>query len=582
MPNANPILIENAERLRQLHGLKLLDAPPDPTFDRLTRLAARLLNVPISIVSLVDAHRQYFQSAVGMGDPINPRETDLAHSYCQHVVATDAPLIVNDARTHPLLQDSPSIVDLNAVAYAGIPLRTPSGATIGSFCVIDKHARQWTPEEISTLDDLAHLAMTELELRGELIEKEIIEAALNSRINQLQMLRRIDGELSDSLDMNSVLQIALDAAARASNAENIAIGLLEGDLLVCAAAVGGYPVGTVWNKDSGLTGRSLRRMESQLVLNVKEDPDYRALIPETQAQMNIPLLYRDRLIGVIQLETARPSRFSEDAFTFLKLIAARVAAAIDNAQLFQVSQQRLAELRQLYDRLRELEQLKSDMIRIAAHDLRNPLNTIMGYAYLLLENKLTDGTDPMQFLRNIREAAQKMNTIIGDILSLERIEAMAANAHMQRFNLSDLIARSYGANEETAKAKRQTLTLKVEEPDLMVQGDEAQVREAIDNLIGNAIKYTPDGGSIKVRGWQESGGALFEVEDTGYGIPESMHARLFQPFFRAITDETEKIQGTGLGLHLVKNIIVRHHGQMRFHSEYGKGSKFGFRLPVTL
>jgi two-component system phosphate regulon sensor histidine kinase PhoR len=101
----------------------------------------------------------------------------------------------------------------------------------------------------------------------------------------------------------------------------------------------------------------------------------------------------------------------------------------------------------------------------------------------------------------------------------------------------------------------------------------------VDNLIGNAIKYTPENGAVTVRLSSEAGGIIFEVEDTGFGIPADRQARLFQPFYRVKTAETRRVEGTGLGLHLVKNIVERHHGRIRFHSEYGKGSVFGFELP---
>jgi len=116
---------------------------------------------------------------------------------------------------------------------------------------------------------------------------------------------------------------------------------------------------------------------------------------------------------------------------------------------------------------------------------------------------------------------------------------------------------------------------------VVIQGDEVQLREAIDNLIQNAIKYTPEGGRVVVHLDVEDGRARFTVTDTGYGIPEPLQARLFQPFFRARTAETAQVEGSGLGLHLVKNIIQRHNGQMIFRSTYGEGSTFGFKLPTV-
>jgi len=114
-----------------------------------------------------------------------------------------------------------------------------------------------------------------------------------------------------------------------------------------------------------------------------------------------------------------------------------------------------------------------------------------------------------------------------------------------------------------------------------VLGDIVQLREALENLISNAIKYTPAGGTVTVRVRRQSEHILFQVEDSGYGIPEADQTRLFQAFYRVHTDETYRIGGTGLGLHLVKNIIDRHAGEVVFKSVYQKGSMFGFFLPIA-
>ena len=106
-----------------------------------------------------------------------------------------------------------------------------------------------------------------------------------------------------------------------------------------------------------------------------------------------------------------------------------------------------------------------------------------------------------------------------------------------------------------------------------------QLREAVTNLISNAIKYTPPGGTVRVRLYTETDQIAFAVTDTGVGIPAEMQAKLFHPFYRVRTRETVKIEGTGLGLYLVKGIVERHSGSMFLQSEYGTGSTFGFRLP---
>jgi signal transduction histidine kinase len=147
-------------------------------------------------------------------------------------------------------------------------------------------------------------------------------------------------------------------------------------------------------------------------------------------------------------------------------------------------------------------------------------------------------------------------------------------------NLREIVDKAYQDHQEFARIKGQNYTVHLPEASVIVAGDAPQLKEAVDNLVSNAIKYTPDEGQVVVRLIQGAGFASIEVEDHGYGIPEEMQEHLFQPFYRARTEETRDIDGTGLGLHLVKNIIERHNGDMIFRSVYGKGSTFGFRLPV--
>ncbi len=159
-------LVQDPQRLAALHRTALLDSPAEAAFDRLTRLATTLLQVPIALVSLVDAHRQFFKSCVGLPEPwATQRETPLSHSFCQHVVASSTPLRIPDAREHPLVRDSLAIADLGVVAYLGVPLTTSTGDTLGSFCVIDTQPRAWTAAELAIVQELAASAVTEIELR---------------------------------------------------------------------------------------------------------------------------------------------------------------------------------------------------------------------------------------------------------------------------------------------------------------------------------------------------------------------------------------------------------------------------------
>lgn len=192
MPAASSPIIQNPQRLNILYELELLDTPFEEAFDRLTRLASKILNVPVSLVSLVDADRQFFKSFVGLPEPwASERETPLSHSFCQHVVASNEPLIVEDARQHPLVYDNMAIPDLNVIGYLGIPLSTSDGYGLGSFCVIDGKPRKWTAEEIEIVRELALSVMTEIELRAEIKVRHEIESELQQRNQQLERVTRL-------------------------------------------------------------------------------------------------------------------------------------------------------------------------------------------------------------------------------------------------------------------------------------------------------------------------------------------------------------------------------------------------------
>ncbi|MDO8210194.1 bifunctional diguanylate cyclase/phosphodiesterase [Conexibacter sp. CPCC 206217] len=152
-------------RLAALRDSGLLDMPPQASLERLNRLAAELLGVPVSLVSLVGERRQFFAGQTGLSQPwAAHRETPLSHSFCKHVVARDAPLLIDDARTDPLVADNLAVRDLDVIAYAGVPLRLDGGETLGSFCAIDSRPRCWSGRDLQILTDLAALAADAIEL----------------------------------------------------------------------------------------------------------------------------------------------------------------------------------------------------------------------------------------------------------------------------------------------------------------------------------------------------------------------------------------------------------------------------------
>lgn len=163
---AGPVIVA-AQRLAAVERTGLLDAAPRDILDRLCRVATNALETPVALVSLVDADRQFFTSCIGLADPYaTARQTALSHSFCQYAVISRRPLVIGDAREHPVLKRNPAIEDLGVVAYAGVPLIDDDGHALGTFCVIDHEPRSWKRTEIELLEGLARAALAEVTSAG--------------------------------------------------------------------------------------------------------------------------------------------------------------------------------------------------------------------------------------------------------------------------------------------------------------------------------------------------------------------------------------------------------------------------------
>lgn len=405
-----------------------------------------------------------------------------------------------------------------------------------------------------------------------------IQDELNRHIKDLNIVRQVNVELSATLNDDYVSQLALDAALRLSNAQAGYLAMLQpSGVMTLKDIFGQYDLeelDNLLNPVKGIVARVIKSKQPELIFDVHSDDDYIPLLDKTVAIMVIPLISNEQIVGVMTLEARKAERFSHERFQFLQLITGRIAAFLDNAMLH-------GQTEEQYKEVRYLEQLKTDMIRIASHDLKNPLAGIMGYMEMFrmdVNERLTE--KEQGYLDNIEKATKKMQRITTGILSLERIQQLSEQQSARAVNLRKLINLSVSENMDYAVRSEQTLQRHLPEDDVFILGDDLQIHEAISNLIGNAIKYSPKQGKVDVSLTVEKGVAKVRVLDTGYGIPKDQQARLFAPFFRAVTTETRFIEGTGLGLHLVKNIIERHNGKMIFESDYGKGSTFGFDIPL--
>ena len=161
--------LDDPARLAAFERLDLLDGKPDAGFDRFTAEAAKLLDAPVALVSLVESHRQWFMSRAAHAEPFTSiAETPLSYSFCRHAVAQKAPLVIDDTRADPLVADNPSVEEFDVIAYAGAPIMTSDDQALGTLCVMDHRPREWTSEQIELLSDLAAVVAREIELRAKM------------------------------------------------------------------------------------------------------------------------------------------------------------------------------------------------------------------------------------------------------------------------------------------------------------------------------------------------------------------------------------------------------------------------------
>jgi signal transduction histidine kinase len=234
------------------------------------------------------------------------------------------------------------------------------------------------------------------------------------------------------------------------------------------------------------------------------------------------------------------------------------------------------------ERLRELDHAKDEFLSLVSHDLRTPLTSIVGYLELLLDEDADTGTltdVQRRFLTTVDRNSKRLITLVNDLLFVARLQAGREPIGHERCDLGEITTRTIEMIRPEADAKDLELTLSVE-PMPPVTGDSERLARVVENLLSNALKFTPAGGRISVRVGADTAFATIEVADTGIGIPEEEKEQLFDRFFRASTATKLEIQGTGLGLYMAKSIVTAHKGRISVESEVGTGTTFRVEIPL--
>jgi two-component system, OmpR family, phosphate regulon sensor histidine kinase PhoR len=231
--------------------------------------------------------------------------------------------------------------------------------------------------------------------------------------------------------------------------------------------------------------------------------------------------------------------------------------------------------------LRKLERVRQDFVANASHELKTPLAAIQATVETLQDGALRDPDHAGQFLERIRENAERLHRLVQDLLALSRVESGAGELDIGPVPVLPIVEGCLARAEARAVAKGLELQGVPPSESITVQGDEEALAEILDNVVDNAVKYTPPGGRITVRWRAEESVAVLEIEDTGIGIPEKDVPRIFERFYRVDKARSRELGGTGLGLSIVKHLVHALGGSVSVTSELGTGSVFAIRLPLA-
>ncbi|SDT08009.1 phosphate regulon sensor histidine kinase PhoR [Pseudomonas oryzae] len=228
-------------------------------------------------------------------------------------------------------------------------------------------------------------------------------------------------------------------------------------------------------------------------------------------------------------------------------------------------------------RVHQLEQMRKDFVANVSHELRTPLTVLTGYLETLLDNVEEIQPRWRRALQQMQQQGARMQNLLNDLLLLARLEATDYPADNKPVSV-DLLLASIRADAQALSGGRHAISLEADAR-VRLKGSEAELRSAFSNLVFNAVKYSPEGGEIRLRWWGDETGAHFSVQDSGLGIEAKHIPRLTERFYRVDASRSANTGGTGLGLAIVKHVLIRHHGQLQIDSTPGKGSTFTCHFP---
>jgi signal transduction histidine kinase len=404
-----------------------------------------------------------------------------------------------------------------------------------------------------------------------------------NRLQQLERMLEISRELTSTVSLEPLLHKIVQMAAELTGSEETSILLLNtrtGELRFRAAS--GDTTGQLRDipvpVDDSIAGAVLLSGEPAIISNTLSEPRHYKVVGqriglETHSLLAVPLWIKERCIGVLEaINKQGGGQFGQEDVETLTTLAAQAAVAIENARL-------VGDLRRAYDRLGELDKLKSDFIAIASHELRTPLGLILLYAAMLRDQM---GANEGQQLDAVLRAAMRLRHIIETMLNLRYLETGEMKLVLERFDLCTEVQDACEDYKAIAESGGRTLTTDLPDNDVTVLADREKVRVVLDNLISNAVKFTPSGGRVQVGLSCQEDQVEITVTDTGVGIPAEELDRIFDRFYQVEDHMTRRHGGMGLGLSIVKGLVKLHGGRVLAESVLGRGSRFVVWMPMTV
>src|SRR5687768_892447 len=436
-------------------------------------------------------------------------------------------------------------------------------------------ASDYLPKNSLTPERLGQSVRSVVRVREAEVEAGRAETQLRTYATQLRSLAEAAIAINSTLAADAMLQVATESARRILNTRRAETRLTEETLTSGAMrGISQEQAAAIWHAsepEEKITSwtdvtREMRTVDLEALSDSVLD-DGAFLRDADESYLSAPLVGRNgRTLGVIQLWGKKDGKFSEGDEAILTQLAQMCSVALENARLYKAAQ--------------DATRARDDLVAIVSHDLRNPVHTINMAASFLLETAPADDrrVTSRRQLEVIRRSANRANRLISDLLDVARIQAGGLAVEPVAVDAASLVQEAMEAAAPLATGKALTIEREVPENLPAVCSDRDRVLQVFGNLIGNAIKFTPEGGRITIRAESETLAVKFCVRDTGPGIPPEHAAHVFDRYWQA--KSTAKL-GTGLGLSIAKGIVEAHSGRIWVESEPGQGASFFFTLPAA-